>query len=682
MSRHPRFRATPSVHHPSLRPTVATEALPCDDATPEPPPARMPWIPESSSQPPSPPGRSSPAPPRVPPKPIFTDWDSSRVEPRGRESPAAAAQRAVGEITRGVLVQGVPASPTSPFGRTADDAKLVAALGQLESPYAALRSAGCAPKAAAYAAELLETAQAAPALKNRSRCRCRQWVGLFFFAGLCLIIAGVFLEVTSSDGWRDGLCNLQGYSNGTCDVGDCRFTVSIREHETNAFFLHPGWPPPVRRDQDILVVDGAPLACCDSGRSLDCCSFYDADTYKYCDNFGGDCPSGAWECLFHAEDGGDGYGLVVTDLIIFEPPPTVHLVVSGSLAWCVALATRYVRPSKEPRNGNALRHLAKGQESPGLLPTGSPSTPGMSARRDSDIDLPHMPEPRPTSPDSSQSPETRPRNTKSRFSVASPLSSRAGRGFTGLMKGRDAHASPEGSEPRTAEALGTERSMGFKISDGRQVQFAGGAAAGVSDDEDSEDEAQQVHAEETTSLEIAENKNAADAPQSAATAASGGQPKQQNPVMSDAYQMKLLAQGIGLRLFEPEAPSDFETFPSVSGRQSAGIFEPVVTPRATVWEPSCADCEGAVPGTPQTTVWAWGSSGDVGARIAAALSPSPSPKSLRPLSKLDSRPASRRGGPGSDRSTRSPSVRSPISPATPPHGRVRGTVGNLNQAWN
>mmetsp|Transcript_14125 Transcript_14125/g.40163 ORF Transcript_14125/g.40163 Transcript_14125/m.40163 type:complete len:534 (+) Transcript_14125:47-1648(+) len=220
------------------------------------------------------------------------------------------------------------------------------ALARAPNPVAVLRSAGCsrpaAEKAVRLLPEALEPSGKVAGLLKRSRPRCSRrqlCVVCIWTCAAVLFITALWLFLASTVGWRIGTCSLGQFTNQTCSSAECSFVVNISE-ETCAdsscrteHFTAPRWRPQLEWDywKGQTAWEGAAFRCCNRE---DCCSFYDQESERFCDDWahrsdfsGKPCSTGKWLCAFQLGTG--RAGREVARLRAYSRPPVVPLLGLG-----------------------------------------------------------------------------------------------------------------------------------------------------------------------------------------------------------------------------------------------------------------------------------------------------------------------------------------------------------------
>ena len=108
---------------------------------------------------------------------------------------------------------------------------------------------------------------------------------------------------TKYSGWDEGECNIQSWTNQSCQMSPCTFFINVHLKGGQVGILAE-WEPPVERDgENVNAYSSWPLRCCNTLAGFDCCHFWDKEAMAFCDDWGhkkdddGDCPSGRWPCL-------------------------------------------------------------------------------------------------------------------------------------------------------------------------------------------------------------------------------------------------------------------------------------------------------------------------------------------------------------------------------------------------
>lgn len=225
-----------------------------------------------------------------------------------------------------------------------DSPRLLQALGCMRDDlFPVLRSAGVTSEAAACVTELLPDAlefSAADRPGRRCGARVRVVSGLIL-ASLSLIAFGVCRWLTESDGWIDGMCRLNAFSNHPCTAEPCTFEVGCLEDGSHQWLVVSDWTMPMQHSysKGRPVPRGKPFNCCgmDDGNMLvGCCGYYSSTINEFCDNFWDrsnidedTCHRGLWRCLFRTEirEG----ATIVAEVIPFpdEFPMWYHIIGAG-----------------------------------------------------------------------------------------------------------------------------------------------------------------------------------------------------------------------------------------------------------------------------------------------------------------------------------------------------------------
>mmetsp|Transcript_77035 Transcript_77035/g.135876 ORF Transcript_77035/g.135876 Transcript_77035/m.135876 type:complete len:586 (-) Transcript_77035:105-1862(-) len=179
---------------------------------------------------------------------------------------------------------------------------------------------------------------------------------LLALLALAAVVALVALvSFIMSSGWEKGNCAFQEFTNRTCNHGNaCKLQVAV--NTPKAFYVYTEFTPPVvnKPGSGLQFFETDAFKCCNHakqalqgadisniekevekdemglgdalGSGTPCCSFYDAKTYLFCDNWGEiselqhDCPRAPWPCW--AKSGGtDSYGdAELQDLKVYHEP--------------------------------------------------------------------------------------------------------------------------------------------------------------------------------------------------------------------------------------------------------------------------------------------------------------------------------------------------------------------------
>jgi len=239
-------------------------------------------------------------------------------------------------------------------------AQVLSALERADDPRTLFKEAGCDVSTAARGAHLLPLALASrtEGSQGRTWCRCpgialhMQLAASFLFVAASLFGAATFLAINEKRGWKSGNCNILKFWNTTFKkpcIGLCRFDVTVKSD--NQILSKVDWEP--KRKIDIVTSRvtwlGEGFRCCDMEGTLECCSFLNMDTMRFCDKWpgltdrqGASCPDGNWPCLFKLDAANDKS---VKELIVdFDQELMVNLYYASAPFLLVALVLSMLRP--------------------------------------------------------------------------------------------------------------------------------------------------------------------------------------------------------------------------------------------------------------------------------------------------------------------------------------------------